>query len=809
MPDLQRARLHRGAAREAVRPGEHERSVIGLAQAARAGQGRRDRRHRRCTRLRPVAHAHRRRGARQGERVALDRVATRRELDSAHGHGARARIHRDLARRAGEDRRRLLRHRGRGRALGVRPDRAGIPRPVAALNRAGPRLASVPEGHLRRAQDQIHRLGRLIAAHRRIRHVVAAPEGAHAQAVARQRPGVAHQPVQPEPERPRRAAHIQNAVQGKVALHREQRRRARARAQLRRDMRPRHQGQGAGGQGLALDPRQGSASDHRHGSHRPGAGQRRPGRHHHRARQRAAHRQRPRLHHRRPGVAARPQQGQRARTLLRQGARPGEIAGDGGATTARRLVILDGDPGGLAPREATQCDRAAGQRVAIRDEGHRGHARRGPGIHSHRARRAGEDRQRPVRPWVGGTAGAVGPVRAVRTPRAGTAHHAGCFGAGRAIPVLTRKDQQIDLPIHRGVEGEQAVGRGVPDGQARARELAGIAEDPVRPGGETRGRPQVQAAAKGEVAVHAHRPHRARRGERQRGQRGAGQGEVASDGETRGGGGDLQRPAVLDGQRTANRAGLHPDRVASERPAGLHHHRAGDAAAGQGQRAADHGRRPGIGVRAGEGEGAVTLLVQGAGAGDDSGIGQVVRAVEDQLGVVRDVALHGARFAAIADLQRAGRDRGATGVRVLPGQREGPAACLGEGELSIPIRIVGEDAREGRAGVVAARGQHGRLVFGARPAAHAAAAGQRADGGGGSHHFQGAGRRDRDGDVFRQGPVACETHRTAGDLKSACKSITAVQDLLAVPGLDDFTGSVDRTGIFREQIGVMGWTSQR
>ncbi|GJE39765.1 hypothetical protein KHHGKMAE_3851 [Methylobacterium persicinum] len=311
MPDLQRARLHRGAPGEAVRPGEHERSPIGLAQAARAGQGRRDRRHRRCTRLRPVAHAHLRRGARQSERVALDRVAARRKLHAPGGHGARARIHRDLARRASEDRDRPIRRRGRGPALGVRPGRASAPGTVAAF----------PERRRPRLHEQAHRLGRLVALHRQVLVVDAAADRAHGKAVARGCAGVADQSVQAAAEAPRRAAHVQRPAQAQVALHREQRRRACAPAERCHEVRARRQRQVPCGQRLTLDSRQGAPRSHRDGAHCPGAAQRRPGRHRHRTGQRPAHGQRARRHGRRACVEVRSRQGQRARALLHQRAR--------------------------------------------------------------------------------------------------------------------------------------------------------------------------------------------------------------------------------------------------------------------------------------------------------------------------------------------------------------------------------------------------------------------------------------------------------------------------------------------------------
>ncbi len=73
-----------------------------------------------------------------------------------------------------------------------------------------------------------------------------------------------------------------------------------------------------------------------------------------------------------------------------------------------------------------------------------------------------------------------------------------------------------------------------------------------------------------------------------------------------------------------------------------------------------------------------TNLGERAGAADDAGIGQCIAAVDDECGVVDDVAGHAARGAAITDLQRAGADRRVACVGVVARQRQHIVGTLGE-----------------------------------------------------------------------------------------------------------------------------------
>ena len=83
-----------------------------------------------------------------------------------------------------------------------------------------------------------------------------------------------------------------------------------------------------------------------------------------------------------------------------------------------------------------------------------------------------------------------------------------------------------------------------------------------------------------------------------------------------------------------------------------------------------------VGVVAGQEGVAHALLHQLAAAAYGAGEHDVVVAVHDQRAGVRDRAGHAACPAAIAQLQRAGRDRGAAGVGIVGGQHRGAGAGL-------------------------------------------------------------------------------------------------------------------------------------
>ena len=89
--------------------------------------------------------------------------------------------------------------------------------------------------------------------------------------------------------------------------------------------------------------------------------------------------------------------------------------------------------------------------------------------------------------------------------------------------------------------------------------------------------------------------------------------------------------------------------------------------------------RPGIGAGRGQGRRAGTLLDDGARAADDAVEDQGVRAIEHQGAVVGDVAGDAAGGSAIAQPQRARRDRRAAGVDIVGRQRHRPGAGQGQG----------------------------------------------------------------------------------------------------------------------------------
>ena len=74
----------------------------------------------------------------------------------------------------------------------------------------------------------------------------------------------------------------------------------------------------------------------------------------------------------------------------------------------------------------------------------------------------------------------------------------------------------------------------------------------------------------------------------------------------------------------------------------------------------------------------------------DAGIGQCIAAVEDQRGIVDDVAGDAAGRAAIADRKRAGADRRGAGVGVGAGQRQCASAALGDVPVPLIKAAIGE-----------------------------------------------------------------------------------------------------------------------
>ena len=91
-------------------------------------------------------------------------------------------------------------------------------------------------------------------------------------------------------------------------------------------------------------------------------------------------------------------------------------------------------------------------------------------------------------------------------------------------------------------------------------------------------------------------------------------------------------------------------------------------------------------VAARERQNARSCLIQGADAADRAAERRVVRAVEDQRRVVRDIAGQAARRAAAADLQDAGIDQRAAAIAVRPAEHEGAEARLGQGAAAADLR---------------------------------------------------------------------------------------------------------------------------
>ena len=154
--------------------------------------------------------------------------------------------------------------------------------------------------------------------------------------------------------------------------------------------------------------------------------------------------------------------------------------------------------------------------------------------------------------------------------------------------------------------------------------------------------------------------------------RGAGVGVVPRQGQRVG--------AVLgDGAGAADQTGIGQRVAAVEDERGIVDDVAGDAAGraatAERQRAGADRRGAGVGVVAGQGQCAGAALGDGAGPADQTGIGQRIAAVEDQRGIVDDVAGYAARGAATAERKRAGADRRDAGVGVVAGQRQ----CAGAG----------------------------------------------------------------------------------------------------------------------------------
>ena len=124
-----------------------------------------------------------------------------------------------------------------------------------------------------------------------------------------------------------------------------------------------------------------------------------------------------------------------------------------------------------------------------------------------------------------------------------------------------------------------------------------------------------------------------------------------------------------------------PEALAEMSKTPLSNQRAGarDAAlAGQRQGAGRYRGRASVGVLAREGERARAGLGQGARARDHAREGDRIGAVDREGAVVDDVADDRAGGAAIADLQRSGRNRGAARVSVGGCQNERAGAGLGE-----------------------------------------------------------------------------------------------------------------------------------
>ena len=86
------------------------------------------------------------------------------------------------------------------------------------------------------------------------------------------------------------------------------------------------------------------------------------------------------------------------------------------------------------------------------------------------------------------------------------------------------------------------------------------------------------------------------------------------------------------------------------------------------QRSAVDGRAAAVGGVAGEGQRARAFFDERSRAGNIAAVNQSVGAVEDQRGVVDDVASDAAVRAVVADLQRSAVDGRAAGVGDVTGQ---------------------------------------------------------------------------------------------------------------------------------------------
>ena len=308
----------------------------------------------------------------------------------------------------------------------------------------------------------------------------------------------------------------------------------------------------------------------------------------------------------------------------------------------------------------------------------------------------------------------------------------GAAGAGRhrahREAVVGQRPAIVEDAVDAGAEAavvghvEGAVQRQVA-GDAEQRRIAWRAERDVhlgRAGKGERGEAQRLACASGEGAAardrgraHAPGPAEGRAGihlEPARGHRsvhlhaaavdggGAGEALGAGEGEGRGplldeiaGSGDVGRECAIDRGDSGERAGADGEGAACEAPqvadglrvavevegpAGEPEGRGGGQAVvgAKRQAAAPHGGVARIAALAGEGERAVALLLEGAGAGDGAAEGVVRLSAEDHLAVVQHVADQRAVLRLgpdqFADIEPSVLHLGAAGPAVLPGQRE-------------------------------------------------------------------------------------------------------------------------------------------
>ncbi len=264
---------------------------------------------------------------------------------------------------------------------------------------------------------------------------------------------------------------------------------------------------------------------------------------------------------------------------------------------------------------------------------------------------------------------------------------------------------------------ERDASRIVPAGDTAGQHAAAGHRDGARDGAEPRQR---------RAAAHRHRGA---------GERGAIKGQRAggNGGGTRVGasGAQLQsaRPQLRQGTRAGNHAIEHhgAGAIEGEGRACGDGHVADDGAPGipraHLQRAGGHRGASGVGVCAPQHEGSRTLLDQRAGAGSRTPESKDIRPIEGQrrARAGRDAAENRATGAAGADLQRAGRKRGAAVIDVGAGKHERAAALLHERAARATGRAaIGDLAREhGAVG-----GAHGHRLA-AEP--HRAGAGKIAD----------------------------------------------------------------------------------